>query len=539
MIAVLAAAFVWGGVSAPAALAAPVGFVYAATGSGVQALAVASNGTLSAVGSPAPGANAQALAVVHAANGVNVYALVPTGAFTPASIYAAAIYHYTANPTTGQLTEVGAPLGGYDVFAPSDLVGFDGYALYGTHSELYLAVCGATTQCAPGSAIDDVAVSASNGSLSAGASIPSANPSTEAFMDLASFRDELTAVSVLPGTGRPQNFVYAGAINHATGSPGLADAYGITLAGISPTGPCCGSPLAMAMAPGLLAVNGLQGAGNVNGVIEPVAGLGLFSVSGTSVGGGSVAPANPYTASDGTPITFAGGRILSAAVDSTGGPLSGVLDVFDTAPAQSGEVQVDPGQGGVNSVLALGSAVYASFGSGIWQARAATLAPLSPAVEATPNVSAMTGFMLGGSGSTGAPKLQSLSLAPKKFRAATSGGSVGVLGAGQHGTVVTFGLTAAAAVRFTVARLQTGRRVVKLGKPVCVKLTTNNHKQPHCARVIALSGSFTRSGSGGANHFRFTGRLGGHRLAPGHYQLIARLVGSSPTASRTAKFQIG
>jgi len=42
-----------------------------------------------------------------------------------------------------------------------------------------------------------------------------------------------------------------------------------------------------------------------------------------------------------------------------------------------------------------------------------------------------------------------------------------------------------------------------------------------------LPGSFTRAGNAGSDHFRFTGRLDGNKLAAGAYRLIA-----TPTTGR-------
>jgi hypothetical protein len=60
-------------------------------------------------------------------------------------------------------------------------------------------------------------------------------------------------------------------------------------------------------------------------------------------------------------------------------------------------------------------------------------------------------------------------------------------------TTISFRLTEAATVRFTVVRVATGRQV----------------------------GSFTRSGKRGANSFHFGGTLRGHRLRAGLYRLRA------------------
>jgi len=42
-----------------------------------------------------------------------------------------------------------------------------------------------------------------------------------------------------------------------------------------------------------------------------------------------------------------------------------------------------------------------------------------------------------------------------------------------------------------------------------------------CVRWVSVRGSFKRSAGPGAVSFRFAGRLGGRRLPPGRYRLLA------------------
>jgi hypothetical protein len=54
---------------------------------------------------------------------------------------------------------------------------------------------------------------------------------------------------------------------------------------------------------------------------------------------------------------------------------------------------------------------------------------------------------------------------------------------------------------------------------------------------VALPGSFRRAGSAGANSFRFTGRLAGHK--PGAYQLVATpKAGATTGRAARAPFRI-
>jgi PKD domain-containing protein len=92
------------------------------------------------------------------------------------------------------------------------------------------------------------------------------------------------------------------------------------------------------------------------------------------------------------------------------------------------------------------------------------------------------------------PRARRLDLRPRKFRAAGAGASI----ARSVGAVVRYRLSEPASMRFTVQRL-----------------VRNGHK-----RLVGVRGSFTHRGRADANKFRFTGRIGGHRLRPGKYRLV-------------------
>jgi hypothetical protein len=55
----------------------------------------------------------------------------------------------------------------------------------------------------------------------------------------------------------------------------------------------------------------------------------------------------------------------------------------------------------------------------------------------------------------------------------------------------------------------------------CVRPTEANRSAHTCTLLVTLPGSFTSAGNAGTDHFRFTGRLDGDKLAVGHYRLIA------------------
>jgi hypothetical protein len=115
-----------------------------------------------------------------------------------------------------------------------------------------------------------------------------------------------------------------------------------------------------------------------------------------------------------------------------------------------------------------------------------------------------------------------LTLVPSRFRGASSGPAAKPARV-SVGTAVSYRLNIGARVRFTVARLLPGRRA-RGGR--CVKPTRQNRSARKCTRRVRVRGSFTRTGSAGPNRFRFMGRIGGRKLKPGDYRLLA-----TPTAN--------
>lgn len=136
----------------------------------------------------------------------------------------------------------------------------------------------------------------------------------------------------------------------------------------------------------------------------------------------------------------------------------------------------------------------------------------------------------GGGGGAGPPAtVDALELALARFRAAASGGSAAATGSrAPVGTEVTYSLSAAARVKFTVERRSAGRKV----KGKCRKSTRTNRKRKRCN--LRLKGSFTHQGREGSNSFRFTGRLRNRKLKPGRYLLVAKPTGGGVKAKRDA-----
>jgi hypothetical protein len=96
---------------------------------------------------------------------------------------------------------------------------------------------------------------------------------------------------------------------------------------------------------------------------------------------------------------------------------------------------------------------------------------------------------------------------------------------------ISYTLNVAATVTLTLKRQVPGRNV----NGRCVKPTKNNRKHGTCARLVNAPGKLTLAGQAGANQSAFNGKIGGHQLGPGAYQLIATPAGGS---SSTVTFKI-
>jgi hypothetical protein len=130
-------------------------------------------------------------------------------------------------------------------------------------------------------------------------------------------------------------------------------------------------------------------------------------------------------------------------------------------------------------------------------------------------------------------QIQSLSLAPRRFRAVNAGEAIFSAKKKKKapiGTTVTYSISAAGPVAFSVERKLPGRNVGNR----CVKQTRANRTKKKCSRLKPVKGSFTHSGQAGSNSFKFSGRIAGKGLKPGSY----RLVGKTGSVSKAASFKI-
>jgi len=140
------------------------------------------------------------------------------------------------------------------------------------------------------------------------------------------------------------------------------------------------------------------------------------------------------------------------------------------------------------------------------------------------------GGVNGGGGAAGTPALSALDLTRAAFLAAGRGPSARAAAA-KVGTRVSYALSAAGAVAFTVERRGAGRKV--RGK--CRARTRANGGRKRCD--LRLKGSFKQQGVQGANSFLFTGRLKSRKLRPGRYNLVAKPLGTGAKAARV-RFKI-
>jgi hypothetical protein len=130
-------------------------------------------------------------------------------------------------------------------------------------------------------------------------------------------------------------------------------------------------------------------------------------------------------------------------------------------------------------------------------------------------------------------QIQSLAVKPGAFRAGNVAGAVASRrkkAAAPVGARVSYSLSAPGSVDLSVERLTGGRRAGKK----CVKQTAANKAHKKCSFYKPIKGSFSVTGAGGPNSFKFSGRIGGKPLKPGSY----RLTGAAGDAARKAVFKI-
>ncbi len=233
---------------------------------------------------------------------------------------------------------------------------------------------------------------------------------------------------------------------------------------------------------------------------------------------------------DGTP------PVLSAVSFPAGGPIGIPLPFSASATDRWSTPTLAWAFG--DGASAPGGSVSHSYGAaGSYGARVTATDAAGNTATATATVAIRQPPDGGGGGGGGpspakAPEISGYSVGPATFAAASRGASIARKAA--TGTTVRYTLSKDAKVTFTVERIRAGRRVS--GR--CRTATRANRRKPRCD--LALAGSFARASKTGRNSFRFTGRLRGHRLAPGSYRLVATASdsGGRRSAARRASFRI-
>jgi hypothetical protein len=137
------------------------------------------------------------------------------------------------------------------------------------------------------------------------------------------------------------------------------------------------------------------------------------------------------------------------------------------------------------------------------------------------------------------PEITHLILKPDSFKGLSSGGSIVKKTTKDETSAVTYSDSKAARTKFRVFKLEQG---YKIGKGPCKPLPTPGSAPKHshpCTRDV-FKGSFSRDDSVGSNSFDFSGRVGGHQLSAGSYELDATpKLGILTGKTVPAKFEIG
>jgi len=126
------------------------------------------------------------------------------------------------------------------------------------------------------------------------------------------------------------------------------------------------------------------------------------------------------------------------------------------------------------------------------------------------------------------------SISPRAFPAATTGSSATAAKRRKYGAKVTYSLNIAASVRFTVTQALPGRKIGAGKNAHCVAQSKRNRQARKCTRLVTLKGSFMQTARPGSNGFHFTGRLGGRRLKPGKYALVATPSANGKTGTQVS-----
>ena len=125
------------------------------------------------------------------------------------------------------------------------------------------------------------------------------------------------------------------------------------------------------------------------------------------------------------------------------------------------------------------------------------------------------------------PAVTGVNFSPATFAAASSRPAAASAG----GTTIRFHLAGdAVKLKVAVARRLSGRNV----RGRCVKATAKLSKRAACARYKS-SGAIVRDVDSNAESLRFSGRVGGRKLSPASYRLVAKVRDNAGNPARPAQ----
>jgi hypothetical protein len=287
-----------------------------------------------------------------------------------------------------------------------------------------------------------------------------------------------------------------------------------------------GTPQGMAGVGGLVGQDGTQSS---RGYYSGVGGKGGTASSGGAGGiqGPPIPPPNNWTGTAGSAGTGGAGGIDGT--NEGGGGGGGGGGYYGGGGGGAGGSGYPGGGGGGGSSLPAGGTVSPTPHSGNGMA---IITYAAGSCGGNSNTNSPAGNT-GASADTTKPVLGEISLSNTSFKAAKSGASTAATGIGTN---VSFTLSEASSVKFTVQRKTTGRRAG--GR--CMTAARSNRRGKACILWKTLSGSFTVAGKAGRNSFTFRGRIGGQSLSRGSYRLSAQAKDPAKNASlvRYSSFRI-
>lgn len=252
---------------------------------------------------------------------------------------------------------------------------------------------------------------------------------------------------------------------------------------------------------------------DIVGGTTPPAFNAAFSLSGAECTPISVAPTSLPPATVGRPyaasLTATGGTAPYRFAESGPLPAGVVL-------ASGGAFSGTPTQPGAFPITVTATDAQGCQGTTVMTLAVASAPGGSPPPGAPPSGAPRPG----GAAGPQSPSISSARLSTSVFRAANHGASLARTRPVPTGTTISYRESTTATTTFTVLKILTGH---KRGRR-CVAGPATQH-QGRCTRRVPM-GSLQHADVAGGVRLRFSGRIHGHKLAPGRYLLVL-----TPTAS--------